>query len=538
MPAVDLAPFMDTPVWKAWDEPTRAAGKKLWEDKDTSDDDRALMLQKMQGAQQAAPIAAQESAPAAPPPAQPTPSPWQALKGAFTGEQRLPFQSGAPAESTDPALLMEKSIKSVVPKPVQGVIEGMASPSNVLEGVATLAVPGPLKPFAAGAAAGVGEGIRQVGAGEPMDWRKMANEAIWSAGPEVGESVIRHGARQFARNTPGGKIVRGAQAADEAMAAPGKIFQPKPKEQISAAFEEVRRTGMPIDMTDIGDHLRTLSPGKQADTLNILTSLDREHATGGRYVEMYKAVMKNAGAGGTMAGGSIGDLQNLRSVLRQRAEALRTGSPEERQLVRNLQAAVDDTIDFGLTAGASNAQTAQIRDTLHQARRDWANRAAADDMSELLEVKISSTPDLSDTTFRLSSFVDEIRRGRSEATKSINRSLDLTPGARDRFNTEMKEISRLYQTVEMPLTDVAGISRMPVVAGIRQGLGQILLTDWGRKWFSKAVTEGRGKLSPNAVGFLVNVARREGWPEAAEDRPIRQPQASRMAPGGASRSTD
>lgn len=536
MPAVDLAPFMDTPVWKSWDEPTRAAGKKLWEDKDTSDEDRALMLQKMQVAPQAAPVETQAPAPAAAAPA--TPSPWEALKGALSGEQRLPFQQGAPAEGTDPALLMEKGIKSVVPKPVQGVIEGMASPSNVLEGVATLAVPGPLKPLAAGAAAGAGEGLRQWGAGEPMDWRKMANEAIWSAAPEVGESVLRHGARQFARNSPGGKIIRGAQASEEARAAPGTIFQPKPKEQISAAFEEVRRTGMPIDTTDLGDHFRTLSPGKQADTLNMLTGLDREHMTGGRYVDLYKSVMSSAGKGGTLAGSTIGDLQNLRSVLRQRAEELRSGSPEARQLARDLQSVVDDTIDFGLTTGASNAKTAQIRDTLHTARRDWANRAAADDMSELLEAKISSTPDLSDTTFRLSSFVDEIRRGRSEATKSINRSLDLTPGARDRFNTEMKEISRLYQTVEMPLTDVQGISRLPIIAGVRQGIGQILLTDWGRKWFHKAITEGRGKLSPNAVGFLVNVARREAWPEAAEDRPIRQPQASRQAPGGAARSTD
>ena len=135
----------------------------------------------------------------------------------------------------------------MVPKPVQGVIEGMAGPSNVLEGVATLAVPGPLKPIAAGVAAGAGEGIRQFGDGEPMDWRKMANEAMWSAVPEAGESVVRHTVRQFARNTPGGIIIRCAQAAEEARAAPGKIFQPKPAEQISEAFEQVRRTGLHID---------------------------------------------------------------------------------------------------------------------------------------------------------------------------------------------------------------------------------------------------------------------------------------------------
>ena len=538
MPAVDLAPFMDTPVWKSWDEPTRAAGKKLWEDKDTSDDDRALMLQKMQGTPQAAPIEAPASVAPEAPQAQPPPSPWQALKGAFTGEQRLPFQPGAPAEGTDPALLMEKSIKSVVPRPVQGVIEGMASPSSVGEGFATLAVPGPMKPIAAGLASGAGEGIRQWGAGEPMDWRKMANEAIWSAVPEVGESVIRHGVKQFARNTPGGIILRHGKAADEARGAPGRIFQPKPADQISDAFEQVKRTGLTIDTDDIRRHLTTLSPGKQADTLNILTNLDREHRTGGRYAQMYQGLISGQG----MAGSSIGDLQQMRSHLRQRSEQLRSGSPEARQLVQDLQGAVDDAIDFGLTSGAMQASTPQIRDTLHQARRDWANKSAADDMSELIEGKISSTPDLSESKFHLSTFVDEIRRGRSEATKSINRSMDLTPGARDRFNAEMKDLSRLFQTVEFSIaSDVAGISRFPMVAAVRQGIGQVLLTERGRKWFGDAVTEGRGKLSPNSVAYLVNVARAGFAPGLAEQFPIppAPPESeSGRAPGGRARSTD
>jgi hypothetical protein len=289
-----------------------------------------------------------------------------------------------------------------------------------------------------------------------------------------------------------------------------------------------------IDTSDITNHLTTLSPGKQADTLNILTNLDREHRTGGRYAQLYQDLLSGQG----MAGSSIGDLQTMRSHLRQRAEQLRHGSAEARQLVQDLQGAVDDAIDFGLTSGAMSSSAPQVRDMLHTARRDWANRIAADDMGDLIENKISSTPNLADTTFRLSSFVDEIRRGRSEATKSINRSLDLTPGARDRFNTEMKEISRLYQDVELSMADVSGMARLPLIAGMRQGLGQVLLTDWGRTWFKDAVTEGRGKLSPNAIGFLVNVARREFAPEAADDRPIRAPQESRRAPGGAARSTD
>ena len=322
MPAVDIAPLMDSPMWKSWEDEQGKAKRKealtLWQDKDTSEADRASMLQMMQGPQAAPAQAAPATAPVPPQEWAPgqSPSPWQALKGAFAGTQRLPWQQAPPETGTDPALLMERAIKSVVPKPVQSVIEGIASPSNVLEGVATLAVPGPLKPLAAGVAAGAGEGIRQFGAGEPMDWRKMANEAIWSAAPEVGESALRHTARQFARNTPGGIIMRGGDAAEKARGAPERIFQPRPADQISDAFEQVKRTGLNIDTDDISRHLTTLSPGKQADTLNILTNLDRDHKTGGRYAQLYQDLISGQG----MAGRSIGDLQQMRSHLRQRAE--------------------------------------------------------------------------------------------------------------------------------------------------------------------------------------------------------------------------
>jgi hypothetical protein len=538
MPAVDIAPLMDSPLWKSWEQTPekRRQALDLWQDKDTSEADRASMLQMMQGARTAAPVETPAPVPPASGPAvaPATPSPWQALKGAFTGEQRLPFQAGAPAEGTDPAELQVAAEKQYIPAPVRGVIEGLASPSNVLEGVATLAVPGPLKPIAAGVAAGAGEGLRQWGEGEPMDWRKMANEALWSAAPEAAESVGRHTVRQFAKNTPGGIRIRSDQAATEARGIPERIFHPKPAEKISEAFEDVRRSGLNIDTQDLANHLTTLSTGKKADTLNILMGLDREHRTGGRYVQLYHDL--TTGRGSALAGSSIGDLQNMRSVLRQHGEKLQ--SPEARQLVSDLKSAVDDTIDYGLTSGANAAASPQIRDTLHTARRDWAQRMAADDMGELIEGKISSSPNLQDSIFSLRGLYDELRRGRSQASKSVNRSLDLTPGAREGFEKELDEISRLYQNVEMSLSDVSGISRMPLVAGVRQGLGQVLLTDWGRKWFKDAIIEGRGTLSPNAVGFLVNVARREFAPGAAEDRPIRPAQESRRAPGGTARSTD
>lgn len=411
---------------------------------------------------------------------------------------------------------------------------GENAPANVGEAIGTTLAPGPLKPVAGALGAGAGEGVRQWWSGEPFDAAKIGKEAGWSLAPEVAESAGRGMVRQFARNSPGGQLLRFEQGARESRQLPEKVFQPKPASDISDAFNQVRAANVDVDLGDVTRHVSTLSPGKQADLLNTLTTLDRENKTGGRYAKMYQDFMS-----GQSMTRDIGALQDLRSHLRQEAEMLADKSSEAYQLIRNFQRAVDDTIDTGLVSNAS-AQTAQsTRDLLHQARKDWAQRVAADDLSDMVESKITSTGDLSSSTIQIRALYDELRRGRSQVSKSLNRALDLTPGARDRFEKEMHEIARLYETIQIPMTDVAGLSRMPVIAELRQALGQMLLTDRGRQMLREAVIEGRGTLSPNAVALLTNAYLRETRPELRGRPPqAREGVQSWFAPGGVARSTD
>ena len=113
MPAVDIAPLMDSPVWKDWPESKRAEAKRLWQDRDTSDDDRALMLQQMQGRRRN--HAAHPSrrllrwcAGETDRQTQPTPSPWQALKGAFAGLNACPSRQGRQPDRHRPGTLTGK----------------------------------------------------------------------------------------------------------------------------------------------------------------------------------------------------------------------------------------------------------------------------------------------------------------------------------------------------------------------------------------------------------------------------------------------
>lgn len=426
-----------------------------------------------------------------------------------------------------------------VPATVAGVaadaVSGESStPANVGETIGTTFTPLGYKPIGAAIGAGAGEAYRQRAAGEPWDWGKIGKEAGWSAVPEVVESTGRNVLRQFARNSPGGKMLRGEQAAVEGRGVPERVFQPRPADEISDAFEQVRRTQLPIDTQDMTQHLTTLSPGNQADAKSLLTSLDRQHRTGGRYAQLYDDLMQ--GQGGTR---SIGDLQSLRSHLRKEAEQMDPG--EGRNFVRNLQRAVDDTIDFGLTSGAMATSTPQIRDMLHGARRDWARRIAADDLGDMIEVKISSSANLGSQSLNLRGLADELRRDRSEISRSVNRALNMTPGAGEAMTRELHDIARLYQNIELPFTDVQGISRYPGVAGVRQLLGQALLTPLGRAAFRDAIIEGRGQLSPNALAVIANAVRREELPQMVSGKagqPRRDESESGRAPGGVARGTD
>ena len=108
----------------------------------------------------------------------------------------------------------------------------------------------------------------------------------------------------------------------------------------------------------------------------------------------------------------------------------------------------------------------------------------------------------------------------------------MTPGARERFQDELQDLSRLYRNIEMSMTDVSGIYRMPGVAAVRQGIGQLLLSDWGRRELREAVIEGRGRLSANALATLFNAARREMAPSMTKGTARGEQEESRRAPGG------
>ena len=333
-------------------------------------------------------------------------------------------------------------------------------------------------------------------------WQEVGKEAVWSAVPEVAESVIRSAVRTVARGTRGGRLIRLDEAARRARALP-EVFEAQSRQQVGQAFDAVRASGLQLDTGLIQQEVRALRPGKYADLLAEVRRLDQANRTGGRYQRLVEN-LRTPGAT-RIAGMPIGDLQDLRSYLRTRAEGMT--SHEARQLVEDFQQSVDDAIDQGIARGRT--PTGMTVADLQEARRQWARTRAAEDLGTLVERTIDVTPDLTMSSLNLKNMANSLRKNTGPLAQRINRSLDHTPGARAEFQREINDIAGLFETVELPMADVFGIWRAPGFAMARQGLSSILASPRGRQAFREAIVEGRGNLSLNAFAAAVNVARRE-----------------------------
>lgn len=384
----------------------------------------------------------------------------------------------------------------------------------IAEGVATLAVPGPLKPFAGALGAGAGELTEQLVRGEPLNLKKAATESGLSLVPEVVESAARGIGRTILRNVPGGTRIRFDEAARQARQLAPEVFQPQTRDVVGDMFEQVRRSGVKLETKALEQEITSLNGGKYDALLSEVKRLDNQYKTGGRYTNLLESLRGNLPR---QVGYDIGDLQQFRSAVGQRVRALEP--VEAKQLLRDLQVSIDDTIDFGLSRGVR--QVGNEPEVLRAARGEWARLRAAEDMGHMVERAITSTPDLAMNSFNLRAFFDTLRKGDSEISRNVNRALDRTPGARERFMQGLDDISQQFRTIEVPLTDVSGWRRNFIIAGLGQAISSILLTDVGQRLFRDTIVNGRGQLSPNAIALLVNAARRETMPglTAAEEAP-------------------
>ena len=360
--------------------------------------------------------------------------------------------------------------------------------------------------------------------------KSLGMEAVLTAVPEVFEAVGRPIARWLIRSTEGAKQIRFSDAAQRARRELPQVFEPPTKQAVDAQFEALRSAGVDINFGDMVDVFRDFSAPRFDVLMEEVKRIDRKLKTGGRYAK----IIGDVRAGRLAATSDVGDLQTLRSELRKRVDELELGS-EGRQLVKDLQFDIDDAIDNAIVTkgpGAGLAPTA-ARD----ARRAYARYRAGEEMADFVEQKITSTPDISDVQFNLRSLWDDLRRNRGRDAKQVNRALDMTPGAREALAEVIERLQKNFQRIELSLADVSRGRRMWIIAMVGGWLSDIMLTVGGRRLFEQAVLQGRGRLSPNTLAVIANIARREiqeqsrtgqartrvpAFPRESQQQPVRQ----------------
>lgn len=409
----------------------------------------------------------------------------------------LPTPQRLPATEFSPPLMAETVGALQTP--------GMLPALGELGGSAV--TPGPAKPLGGAAGAGAGKALEQLLLEGKLEPGEIGAEMGISLLPEVLESVGRWGIRTLVRGTEGAKQIRWSEAARQAREALPDVFGAQKRGTVTAMFDRLREAGLSINVADFAGSIQDLSPGKFDDLMSEIRRIDRRSMTGKRYAEAFEAARA-----GDVSSLQAGDLQDLRSALRKRIEDV--DPIEAKQLLRDVQDDIDSAIDAGLVAAGQG-------DLAREARRQYARLRASEEMTDFIERKITSSPDLADVQFNLRSLHDDLRRNVSRQAKQINRSLDLTPGARQAFEAEMNEIAKLYNRIELPLADVSRGRRFWVVAALGGWLSEIMLSQLGRDLFRQTILQGRGRMSPNALATIANVAIRENLagPDAAVTQP-------------------
>lgn len=462
-------------------------------------------------------------------------SPLDAVRSAMRGEQRLPFE--APSAETQtfqaahPTLEAFPHLTDSTETLASMLGETGGGVAGASLGALTSPVTGPVGP-AAGALIGSTVGgtagmalARRMQTGTFPSQGELAAEAVMTAIPQAAESLLRPVGRFFLRSTPGAQRIRFDEAARQARLLPEVAFQPMPLDRIGGMFDAVRDSGVRVGVTDTAGYLSALGAGKRTALLEEVARLDRVNKTGGRFLQLVEGIAGNAPV--RVVGLDIGQAQYLSSELRKRLGQLE--SPEARQLLRDFRQALDDDIFSGAARGRVPAGTTP--QVLEAARREYARHRAAEELSTLIESKITSSPDLSLNSFNLRALTDELRRGTSMISREVNRALDLTPGARQRFHDSLDQLSTLYRTIELPMADVAGFRRNAIIAGLGQALSALLVTETGQRMLRESVLHGRGQLSINAIAVGVNAARHELGLDARGIMPQTSP--LRLAPSAA-----
>jgi hypothetical protein len=347
---------------------------------------------------------------------------------------------------------------------------------------------------ATGATAATGaEVARKSMTGEAITPGGVVNDALLNTAVQGGVEGGTELARTILQHTQGGRMLRSMGARQEMEGLGQDTFAPPPRQMIDDQFNLVRASGKQISPSALQPHLLQLDD-KELNILlreidNIGAGPNYSSGLGRRIGKELHAMMT---PGLKASGFDIGELQQLRSQLRIRADHIKDSATKD--LLENFKDAVDTAIDSGQTVGGQGA--GPIPQLLRDARQNYAKLRSAEDLDALVEKFSPKLPKGQQETFNLAGFRTAIERGETRLAQSVQRSLDATPGARDQVMGFLDTLAQHYDNIPI---DMGGGG---VIGIARRALAGAMLSPRGQQMLMGFLTQGGGRVTADQLAIL------------------------------------
>jgi Transglycosylase SLT domain len=446
---------------------------------------------------------------------------------AWEQQQGRPWREGDPLMPTQKAAMAGATTEA----PLE---EGWTKPSTLIPLIMGLGIPGLTigAPGAAAAESLVGKagplitrGARAVGEGlsQTLGWTagRTAETGEVPSPSEVGKeaainvatggvveipSALRAAKNAVLRSTPGAQMLLNQRAVQEAERLGTRVFSAQDKAVVSKAFDAVAASGEKLDVAPV------------RDLWNSLTLAERRVA--GNELKKISSTFTDALQTRKLTDWDIGDLQHLRSELRQAGMSKRT--PETQDLLQSMRAAVDEAIANGIAKGSLPAAE------LVQAQRAYRKVMQAEDLQGLITKHTRDSPNLKWQELNLAALNKELRGGGTRRARELVKGMDATE--KQLLTQELDSLKRHYPFVQIPRqgATMAGTSaalaasglaltgNLPAAAAVALPaiLAAAVRSPNVMSLFKRSIIEGKGRLAAHHVDALLNAIRHENAKEA------------------------
>jgi len=116
-------------------------------------------------------------------------------------------------------------------------------------------------------------GGRAIETGQAPSFKDIATTTAWNLAPQAGEELLRAVPRTVLRSGQGARTILSDVAAQESKGLGRRVFHPEDEQVLSKMFEDVKASGVKLDIDPVTDLMASLTPTQRCEG-DLLTARD------------------------------------------------------------------------------------------------------------------------------------------------------------------------------------------------------------------------------------------------------------------------